>query len=134
MSFIKAELRKRGITLHPDSGPVVKLPAGSLWTVTDVKRVFQKTSHFVCATSCWRNFVLLGWSPPLWAVFWIMAGAGLVAFTMWKSSSEAVQPSLGCRNDMDMTFALHGSTLGPKSILWKAAVRPGCYLGNSPEI
>ena len=42
-SFIRKELRRRVITLHPDSGPVVKLPAGALWTVTDVKRVFQKT-------------------------------------------------------------------------------------------
>ena len=53
--------------------------------------------------------MLLGWNPPLWAVFWTIAGAGLVALTMWKTSSEAVQPSLGCRNDVDMSFALHGS-------------------------
>ena len=28
---------------------------------------------------------------------------------MWKTASEAVQPSLGCQNDMDPYFALHGS-------------------------
>ena len=42
-SFIRKELRQLGITLHPYSDPVVRLPAGSLWTVIDVKRVFQKT-------------------------------------------------------------------------------------------
>ena len=42
-SFIKKELRLRGITLHPDSDPVARLPPGSLWTVKDVKRVFKKT-------------------------------------------------------------------------------------------
>ena len=40
---IRKELRQRGITLHPDSDPVARLPAGALWTVKDVKRVFQKT-------------------------------------------------------------------------------------------
>ena len=70
-SFIRKELRGRGITLHPDSDPVVRLPAGSLWSVIDVKRVrpcWFLTFHFVCATSFWRSLVLLGWNPPLWAV------------------------------------------------------------------
>ena len=45
-----------------------------------------------------------------------------------------VQPFLGCRNDMDMSIALHGSTLDPMSRLCKAAARPECYQGDSLEI
>ena len=47
---------------------------------------------------------------------------------------EAVQPSLGCRNDMDMSSALHGSILDPMSRLCEAAARPGYYQGDLPEI
>ena len=57
-SFIKKELRLRGITLHPDSDPVVKLPAGSLWTVKDVKRVFQKTLVVSYIPLCVCDFLL----------------------------------------------------------------------------
>ena len=42
-SFLKKELRGRGITLHPESDPEVILPAGPSWTVIDVKRVLRKT-------------------------------------------------------------------------------------------
>ena len=136
-SFIKKERRLRGITLHPDSDLVVKLPPGSLWTVKDVKRVFRKTlvaSYIplcVCVIFYWTDFVLLGWSPLQWVVFWTMAGAGLVASMRWRTSYEAVQPSLGCRNDMDMSIALHGSTLAPMSRLCEAAARPGYFQGDS---
>ena len=57
-SFIRKELRQRGITLHPDSDPVVKLPAGSLWTVKDVKRVFQKTLVVSYIPLCVCDFLL----------------------------------------------------------------------------
>ena len=57
-SFIKKELRKRGVTLHPDSDPVVRLPAGSLWTVTDVKRVFQKALVGSYIPLCVCDFLL----------------------------------------------------------------------------
>ena len=57
-SFIRKELRHRGITLHPDSDPVVKLPAGSLWTVKDVKRVFQKTLAVSYIPLCVCDFLL----------------------------------------------------------------------------
>ena len=57
-SFIRKELRLRGITLHPDSDPVVKLPAGSLWTVKDVKRVFQKTLVVSYIPLCVCDFLL----------------------------------------------------------------------------
>ena len=57
-SFIRKELRLQGITLHPDSDPVVKLPAGSLWTVKDVKRVFQKTLVVSDIPLCVCNFLL----------------------------------------------------------------------------
>ena len=57
-SFIRKELRQRGITLHPNSDPVVKLPAGSLWTVKDVKRVFQKTLVVSYIPLCVCDFLL----------------------------------------------------------------------------
>ena len=57
-SFIRKELRQRGITLHPDSDPVVRLPAGSLWTVTDVKQVFQKTLVVSYIPLCVCDFLL----------------------------------------------------------------------------
>ena len=57
-SFIRKELRKRGVTFHPDSGPVVRLPASSLWTVTDVKRVFQKTLVVSYIPLCVCDFLL----------------------------------------------------------------------------
>ena len=57
-SFIRKELRHRGITLHPDSDPVVKLPAGSLWTVKDAKRVFQKTLVVSYLPLCVCDFLL----------------------------------------------------------------------------
>ena len=56
--FISKELRHRGITLHPDSDPVVRLPAGSLWTVKDVKRVFQKTLVVSYIPLCVCDFLL----------------------------------------------------------------------------
>ena len=57
-SFIRKELRQRGITLHPDSDLVVKLPAGCLWTVKDVKRVFQKTLVVSYIPLCVCDFLL----------------------------------------------------------------------------
>ena len=57
-SFIKRELRLRGITLHPDSDPVVRLPPGSLWNVTDVKRVFRKTLVVSYIPLCVCDFLL----------------------------------------------------------------------------
>ena len=57
-SFNRKELRTRGVTLHPDSGSVVRLPAGSLWTVTDVKRVFQKTLVVSYIPLCVCDFLL----------------------------------------------------------------------------
>ena len=57
-SFIKKELRQRGITLHPDSGPLAKLPAGCLWTVKDVKRVFQTTLVVSYIPRCVCDFLL----------------------------------------------------------------------------
>ena len=57
-SFIRKELRQRGITLHPDSDPVVKLPAGSLWTVQDVKRVFKQTLVVSYIPLCVCDFIL----------------------------------------------------------------------------
>ena len=57
-SFIRKELRGPGITLHPDSGPVVRFPAGSLWTVIDVKRVFRKTLVVSYIPLCVCDFLL----------------------------------------------------------------------------
>ena len=57
-SFIRKDLRQRGITLHQISDPVVKLPAGSLWTVQDVKRVFQKTIVVSYIPLCVCDFLL----------------------------------------------------------------------------
>ena len=59
-SFIRKELRGRGITLglHPDSDPVVRLPAGSLWTVIDVKRVVRKTPVVSYIPLCVCDFLL----------------------------------------------------------------------------
>ena len=57
-SFIRKELRQRGVTLHPDSGPVVKLSTGSLWTVKSVKRVFQKTLVVSHIPLCVCDFLL----------------------------------------------------------------------------
>ena len=57
-SFIKRELRLRGITLHPDSDPVVRLPPGSLWTVKDVKRVFMRTRVVSYIPLCVCDFLL----------------------------------------------------------------------------
>ena len=57
-SFIKRELRLRGITLHPDSDPVVRLPPGSLWNVTDVKRGFRKTLVASYIPLCVCDFLL----------------------------------------------------------------------------
>ena len=57
-SFIKKERRLRGITLHPDSDPVVRLPPGSLWTVKDVKRVFRKTLVASYIPLCVCDFLL----------------------------------------------------------------------------
>ena len=73
--------------------------------------------------------------PLLWAVCtvcWTMARAGLVALTMWRISHEAVQPFLGCRSDMDMYFALHGSTLVHMNRLYEPAARLWYYHGDSP--
>ena len=56
--FIRKELRGRVITLHPDSGPVVRLPAGSLWTVIDVKRVFRKNLVVSYILVCVCDFLL----------------------------------------------------------------------------
>ena len=56
--FIRKELRARGITLHLDSDPVVRLPAGSLWTVIDVKRVFRKTLKAPYIPLCVCDFLL----------------------------------------------------------------------------
>ena len=56
--LIRKELRQIGNTLHPDSDPVVKLPAGSLWTVKDVKRVFQKTLVVSYIPLCVCDFLL----------------------------------------------------------------------------
>ena len=57
-SFIRKELRGRGITLHPDSDPVVRLPAGSVWTVIDAKRVFRKTLSVSYIPLCVCDFLL----------------------------------------------------------------------------
>ena len=57
-TIIRKELRHRGITLHPDSDPAVKLPAGSLWTVEDVTRVFQKTLVVSYIPLCVCDFLL----------------------------------------------------------------------------
>ena len=79
----------------------MKLPAGYVWTVKDVKRVFQKTLVVSHVPLCVCDFLLdklrvIQLEPPTMAVFWTMAGAGLVALLMWRISSEALQPSLGC--------------------------------------
>ena len=68
-SFIRKELQQRGITLHLDSDSVVGLPAGSLWTVTDVKRVVQKTLVVSYIPLCVFDFLLeklrdVGLEPP----------------------------------------------------------------------
>ena len=57
-SFIRKELQGRGIALHPDSGPVVRLPAGSLWTVIDVKRGFRETLVVSYIPLCVCDFLL----------------------------------------------------------------------------
>ena len=41
--FIRRELRKRGITVTPDSEPTLKLPSGSLWTRSEVLLVLNST-------------------------------------------------------------------------------------------
>ena len=41
--FIRRELRKRGITVTPDSEPRLKLPSGSLWTRSEVLLVLNST-------------------------------------------------------------------------------------------
>ena len=68
-SFIRKELRGPGITIHPDSDPVVRLPAGSLWTVIDVKRVLRKTLVVSYIPLCVCDFLLdklrvIGLEPP----------------------------------------------------------------------
>ena len=57
-SFIRKELRHRGITLHPDSDSVVRLPTGSLLTVTDVEWIFQKTQVVSYIQLCVCGFLL----------------------------------------------------------------------------
>ena len=57
-SFIRGEPRQRGITLHPDSDRVLRLPAGTPWTVTDVKRVFQNALVASSIPLCVCDFIL----------------------------------------------------------------------------
>ena len=57
-SFIRKGLRAQGVTLHPASDPVVRLPAGSLWTVVDVKRGFRKTLKAPYNPLCVCDFLL----------------------------------------------------------------------------
>ena len=102
-----------------------------------MKRVFQKTLVVFYIPLCVCDFLLdrlrvIRLEPPLWAVFWTLAGAEHVALPMWRISSDAVQPSRGCQNDMDMTLsiALHGSILDPMSRLCEAAARPAYYQGD----
>ena len=56
-SFILKELRGRCITLHPYIGPVVRLPAGSLWTVI-VRGVSRKTLVVSYIPLCVCDFLL----------------------------------------------------------------------------
>ena len=42
-SFVKRELRACGIALTPESGLVVRLPAGAYWNKIDVTMVLRKT-------------------------------------------------------------------------------------------
>ena len=138
-SFIRKELRARGITLHLNSDHVARLPAGSLWTVIDVKRVFRKTLKASYIPVCVCDFLLdklrvIRLKPLTVGSVWTMLGAGPVALPIWRASFEAAQPYLGCRSDMDMSFALHSlsSTLGhtsrlcePASACCKTRVLPG---------
>ena len=43
IKFIKRELRKRGVTVTPDTEPRLKLPTGSLWTRREVLQVLNST-------------------------------------------------------------------------------------------
>ena len=91
----------------------------------------------MCVTSFWRSFVSFVRTPVLWAVYLsnlTMAGAGLVALTMWRISHEAVQPFLGCRSEMDMSSALHENTLVYMSRLYEPTARLEYYQGDSPEM
>ena len=56
--FEKLRAQARGITLHPDNDTVARFPAGCLWTVIDVKRVFRKTLKASYIPLCVSDFLL----------------------------------------------------------------------------